>query len=265
MPIELRLKIWREALPGPRFREVFDSDLETEVCCDNWIISALLRTNLEARQETLRHFEPVLRGCKDVISHGDGFVNPQVGTIMLPETRQGALGHLRTDELSDSVFTRLKHLAVEFFDTSWFVDGGRHFETGITYMLRFRSLESMSLVITGSECHPGDMNLFSPYGMTGPHRLPQSDQDVKFDFEIPSKREFAQAWDVYADNHLLDRELGIGAGESREFFLWDILWDIYELLEACSQWDPTWKVPIYRIKALKWGGKFSYCSSQTSG
>lgn len=192
---------------------------------------------------------------------GDGLVNFQADTILIhrdPSEAETIQSLLFLDHFRDDVFAGLKYLAIEYIDwCGWTNDP----KIVVQSLLKFRSLESITILITGYESHHGDILFTRPYHMRiEPPLNPRPVDSHPYDFSIkvlygPEIESDHPDDDLLLDE-LLDPEEAL-AFTSREAVLSKIFEDMHSMFVGRKAEDETWNVPKVDVRVLKKGGNIS--------
>lgn len=154
LPIELRLKIWKFAQPGPRnVLIVYDSPYSAT---SKEPPPALLAVNREARQVALKSYRLLFDGSDVQLKIKRLFINPEIDVLIIAATSKQrstlTLCKRTLSLLSNDVFDHLKQLTVcqtmlDVTDKSDATGG----EDNLIHMKRFQALEVVQAMSRGYE------------------------------------------------------------------------------------------------------------------
>ena len=227
LPIELRLKIWREALPGPRIIEAYydyhessDGDISDGVIRINQPPPVLLSVCFESREETLRQYISIcnVENFREV-DYCHVLLDPDKDTLFIPYANKNLSDHYLQASLvwgvfySEAALNKIRYLAIDTDVWDQYTQG--HVEC----ISMFRNLRRLTLID-----HEGGWLCFESHDSW---RM----QETNIKFVEP-----ARAYDLSA--LFSERE-----GRVRALFL--------KVKEAF----PKWKEPTLHIKTILRGNK----------
>ncbi|KAL2074757.1 hypothetical protein VTL71DRAFT_8536 [Oculimacula yallundae] len=280
LPAELRLKIWRRALPGPRVLHLHHNPLINHLVTANRAPS-LLYTSYEARVEALRFlklfFDPRWDEATAATRHFPYvYINPQIDTFYFPILNNRALpsvavvppppppslvlpfvpdvlprtprtAHILRAQVSDLDNLQLGNSAlfpvrhIAFSEYLW----TSHFSGAVNthvFLLEFRELESVTVVV---DCKP----VLSRKEMSFRELL--GEREGTFDVERKEERERVLGR-VLLDG-IVQRKIGAEGPLERKRILLGLKTGMEGKLMDLKTRDPTWKVPRVEVKLVMRG------------
>lgn len=166
LPTELRLEIWRLALPPPRGIEVYYSTWEKRWLCrldDYASHTALREVNLEARNVFFKQylcflpFEQQTTKGKERLPRPVSFINPAIDTLYI-STRQSSAPSLDVPKtfalLKMPALKNITHIAFvpELFPATLIATGPKR-PSPVGFFKRFKMLKSLTIVIGDSDSY----------------------------------------------------------------------------------------------------------------
>lgn len=154
LPIELRLKIWREALPGPRIIEAYydyhessDGDISNGVIRTNQPPPVLLSVCFESREEALRQYISICNP-EDFreVNYCHVLLDPCKDTLFIPYANSNLSDHYLQaclvwgDFYSEVALEKIRYLAIDTDVWDQYTQG--HVEC----ISKFRNLKRLTLI-----------------------------------------------------------------------------------------------------------------------
>jgi hypothetical protein len=237
LPVELRLKIWRAALPGPRIIEAYydyeesvNGDISDGVIRTNQPPPVLLSVCHESREETLRKYITI---CKPEnfreVEHCHLLMGPSKDTLFIPYANSNLSEHYLQatlvwgDFYSEEALDKIRYFAIDTDVWDQYAHG--HAEC----ISKFRKLVELTLID-----HEGgwlDIESHDAWRM--------SDTDI----------DFVEPTDFYLPGLFSERTTQVQA-----------------LFRKVKQISPDWHEPTLQVKTIARGGKrCCYAAGEVDG